>query len=201
MDDGIVRVEFWFEKEAPEVKTVIHKHYDEYHYGYPYRRLWWGDVYAGSPTYSSNSPTTSADISNVKLGNISAEVKKHGAMRGMTSNASASLTSTAGSLSDFATAQNVAQTNPLTDSYFAEVNEAGITVPGSKVQQSFTTVYGFNAEGQSNVIVIRLAGKVGEVEVAAPVTVKAKQKCETCGKVNKATSKFCTDCGTALELL
>lgn len=80
-------------------------------------------------------------------------------------------------------------------------NDVGITVPGSKVEQSFTPVYGFVAESQSHVIVLRMAGKIGEVAISAPVTVKTSQKCTTCGKVNKATAKFCSDCGTALTLL
>jgi len=83
----------------------------------------------------------------------------------------------------------------------ASVNDVGITVPGSKVDQKFTPVYGFKPEAQSHVIVLRLSGVSGEVQVVAPVTVKAKQKCETCGHMNKATAKYCSDCGTALELL
>jgi hypothetical protein len=87
---------------------------------------------------------------------------------------------------------------PTMDSF---VNEVGITVPGSKVEQKFTTVYGFNAEAQSHVIVIRIAGKVGAVEVAAPVTVKTNAKCETCGKTNKHYARFCIDCGTSLRIV
>jgi hypothetical protein len=88
------------------------------------------------------------------------------------------------------------------DSYVApEVNEAGITVPGSKVEQSFQAVYGFNSEAKSEVIILRMAGVVGAIEVAAPVTVKTTQKCSTCSHTNKATAKFCSACGTALTLL
>lgn len=205
IDDGVVRVEFWFEQEKSIITTTVHHHYDEWHYKYPYYRQFWNGPYdvtysagsAGSPVFGSNG-TSAADISNVKLGNLSSEVKTSGLMRGMNSSASSSLSSTAGT----ATAYNASvQNSPTMDSYVPEVAEAGITVPGSKVEQKFTTVYGFNAEAQSHVIVLRLAGKIGAVEVAAPVTVKSKQKCSTCGKVNKATSKFCSGCGTALELL
>jgi hypothetical protein len=197
VDDGVVRVEFWFEQEKPTITTTIHHHYDDWHYGY--KRSFWSPPYettwSSGPPYASN---TSADLSNVKLGNISSEVKSKGIMRGMTSSASA----IGGVAGNVATAYNASvQSSPTMDSYVPEVAEAGITVPGSKVEQKFTTVYGFNAEAQSHVIVLRLAGKIGAVEVAAPVTVKSKQKCTTCGKVNKATSRFCTDCGTSLELL
>lgn len=196
IDDGVVRVEFWFEQEAPTITKTIHHHYDEWHYGYPYSRPYWSPPFGG-PYYGVSS--TAGDVSNVNIGSTTADVKSKGIMRGMTSSASAG-----GSLSSVSNATynvNVAQNSATIDSFSAEVAEAGITVPGSKVEQKFTTVYGFNAETVSHVIVLRLAGKIGTVEVVAPVTVKAKQKCETCGKVNKATSKFCTDCGTALELV
>ena len=80
-------------------------------------------------------------------------------------------------------------------------NDIGITVPGSKVEQKFTTVYGFKSEANSNTIILRLVGVVGETVVTKPITVNHKPTCTTCGRVNKANSRFCTDCGTALELL
>ena len=80
-------------------------------------------------------------------------------------------------------------------------NEAGITVPGSKVEQKFTTVYGFNAESTSNVLILRLVGRTETAEVKEAVTVQHKPKCITCGRVNKANSKFCTQCGTSLTLI
>jgi len=45
---------------------------------------------------------------------------------------------------------------------------------------------------------------LGETEdnkpVLQPVNVKMKPKCTSCGKQNKATNKFCSECGTSLEL-
>jgi len=45
---------------------------------------------------------------------------------------------------------------------------------------------------------------LGETEdnkaIREPITVKAKPKCTTCGKQNKATAKFCSECGTALVI-
>ena len=201
VDDGIVRVEFWFEQEKPTITTTVHHHYDEWHYRYPIRKSFWDYpyTYTDGPMYGVSSTSGStADLQNVKLGSTAADVKTKGIMRGITSNASAG-----GSLSSgIATAYNASvQSTPTMDSFSPEVSEAGITVPGSKVEQKFTAVYGFNAETVSHVIVLRLAGKIGAVEVVASITVKAKQKCETCGKVNKATSKFCSGCGTSLELL
>lgn len=81
------------------------------------------------------------------------------------------------------------------------VNDVGITVPGSKSTQSFqhTTVGALDPTIHS--IVLRLVGDLGDNKpVEKPVTVKHKPKCVTCGKQNKAHAKFCTECGTALEI-
>lgn len=96
--------------------------------------------------------------------------------------------------------------NMVHDSYSVSassrtLNDAGITVPGSVSTQKFTEVSHFQTD-PSSVIVLKL---VGETEtnkvVSTPVTVKKKAECTTCGRLNKATSKFCTNCGTSLEII
>lgn len=80
-------------------------------------------------------------------------------------------------------------------------NEVGITVPGSKSTQSFTTTYMNAMEAEKHSIVLKLLGETADNKpVMQPVTTKHKPKCVTCGKQNKATAKFCTECGTALEI-
>lgn len=184
VDDGVVRVEFWFEKEKPEVRDVIHNHHHTY-WGdryYPYRKPFIGDIYPTGATYSSNaSSSNAAGTFADTLGGIARSAVKS---KGMTSTRSLS---DAPVEAQSAVAQNT--------------NDVGITVPGSKVEQKFQTVYGFESEIQSHVIILRLAGKTGEVQVAAPVTVKTTQKCSTCGHTNKANAKFCSACGTSLTLL
>jgi hypothetical protein len=84
----------------------------------------------------------------------------------------------------------------------APVSEAGITVPGSVSDQKFSTTYRFASNGQNHSMVIRMLGETEEgTPVVKPVTVKAKPKCVTCGTVNKATAKFCTECGTGLKII
>lgn len=80
-------------------------------------------------------------------------------------------------------------------------NEAGVTVPGSVSDQQFSISESFSVESETFAIVLRLVGEAGGQIVAKPVTVAAKPKCITCGKQNKATSKFCSDCGTSLILV
>jgi ribosomal protein L40E len=80
-------------------------------------------------------------------------------------------------------------------------NETGITVEGSKSNQQFSTCGWFPTETQEHVMVIKLLGDLGDNKpVAAPVTVKTKPICKTCGTKNKATAKFCSECGTAVGL-
>jgi hypothetical protein len=81
------------------------------------------------------------------------------------------------------------------------LNDAGITVPGSESQQAFYHASDFPVEQHSIMIVLRLRGAVGNVLVAAPVTVGSKLTCSTCGKVSKSSMQFCGRCGTALVLV
>ena len=81
-------------------------------------------------------------------------------------------------------------------------NDAGITVPGSLNDQQFHTVASFPVEAQTHVIVLKMLGQTEDnVRVRKPVTVKSKPTCTSCGLRNKATAKFCTECGTSLQLV
>ena len=80
-------------------------------------------------------------------------------------------------------------------------NDIGITVPGSKSTQSFQTTTVGAMDPTIHNIVLRLVGDLGDNKpVTKPVTVKAKPRCVTCNHQNKATAKFCSECGTALEI-
>ena len=78
----------------------------------------------------------------------------------------------------------------------AVLNDVGITVPGSRSDQKFQTTYVGTLESTKHSMVFKLFGGT----MPKPITVKHKPKCVTCGKQNKATSKFCQECGTALEI-
>jgi hypothetical protein len=79
--------------------------------------------------------------------------------------------------------------------------ETGITVAGSKSEQKFNTVSSFKCEPEKHNIILKLLGETEDNKaIREPITVKAKPKCTTCGKQNKATAKFCSECGTALVI-
>ena len=82
------------------------------------------------------------------------------------------------------------------------LNDKGITVKGSISEQKFNLTTVSELESERHTIVFQLVGKTDDnTQLSKPVTVKMKPKCITCGKVNKATSKFCSDCGTGLEIV
>lgn len=178
IEDGIVRVEFWYEMPVPT------QTYDVYYHKREYR-----DFYNTTGIFGDTRGT---------FGALADIPKTKGILRGMSIGANAAV---AQSTNASYSANSVEAATY--DSYKGVVdkNDAGITVPGSRVSQTFTPVYGFNSELQSHVIVLKLVGKTGNEEVVAPVTVKMKPTCITCGRKNKATSKFCAECGTSLELV
>lgn len=82
----------------------------------------------------------------------------------------------------------------------ANVNDAGITVPGSVSDQKFQDVWGFPT-GPSEVVTLRLVGREKNQPVAKVRTVDVKPRCVTCKNVGRANAKFCSQCGTSLEIV
>ena len=81
------------------------------------------------------------------------------------------------------------------------LNDAGITVPGSISDQKFTSVH-VQTDGVKYVMVLKLLGETEQgKKIDQPVTVKTKHKCVTCGQMNKVTSKFCTECVTIVTII
>ena len=188
IDDGVVRVEYWFEKEEHVMyRTVVHV--DEYYRKYM-PPVWNGPYWAG------NNVTYGSGISGQSMGGVTGDsftVSSANSINTVfTAQAASATTTTKKSLNS----GEITRAIPAT----ASVNDVGITVPGSKVEQQFHTVYGFKVEEQSHVIILKLAGMSGEVEVTVPITVAHRPECSTCGRKNKATNKFCSQCGTALTL-
>lgn len=86
--------------------------------------------------------------------------------------------------------------------YSAPANEAGITVAGSISNQKFDVVEDFPLEVEKHVIVMHLVGQTEDNKPVKKVQAsRAKPKCTTCGRVNKSSAKFCTECGTSLTII
>jgi len=196
-EDGLIRIAFKFEKVQPKPVWV----WPTYVYPPVYQPGHWewkpgyypnGYPYIGGVTYRGDTAITNAVGSagcNININNTTNGVtgdqtltgSASSAMRGMAQNAvftaSASATPSPG-------------------------NDVGITVAGSVSDQKFQTVNSFATEDEEHVMILRLLGETeGGKTVKEPVTVKAKARCSTCGRNNKATAAFCSECGTALEIV
>lgn len=182
LEDGLVRIEFQFEKP----------------YVPPLNRGWIvasggiggsiGDQYAtNTPTsFNVNGALRSADFSQngqVMAQAASAAVDKYCADNGIVNKC------------------EVHDGMATMDWMAAPKNDIGITVPGSRSEQKFQTTHMGAMEAEKHTIVLKLLGETPDNRpVLQPVNVKMKPECSTCGKLNKANSKFCTECGTALRI-
>ena len=180
--DGMVRVEFAFEKPRPEpiIKKIIHEveeHHYHHHTYWPKRFTWYdGDGW----NYISN------DNDTVKYGSSGDPVQAY--------NISSGGDNMRGVVEDSLGVQA-----SFTMDNAPNVDE-GITVKGNEVNEQY--MYGMvGSLEESSVIVIVLKGiqQGPGVVVQDPITVKTKLVCSSCGKTSKSSFKFCPDCGTFLE--
>jgi len=187
LDDGFIRVEFQFEKIYPPAPYWN----NGYTLGGVLTTQTYGNDYCGSMnTMTNSSPAYKGSA-----------MRSMNAAPTMATASAATVTANTISTNSVFTAQSSVDLNSLDATPSAAPNEAGITVPGGHSDQTFTTVGWFAVEPQKHIIVLKLLGESPEgKKVEAPVTVKTKPACITCGRVNKAGSKFCSECGTSLTL-
>lgn len=79
------------------------------------------------------------------------------------------------------------------------LNDAGITVEGSKSNQQFYTTSVNALEAQKHVIVLQLKGVSGDTVIQQPVTVKTRKTCPACGNTYKSSFEYCVKDGTYLR--
>lgn len=173
VEDGLIRVEYKFETPVNYMNL-----FDTYRDVCKSPEPWWGP-YQPQVFYNStgNPPHGGAQYTTCSTS---------GALRNFNSQ-------NVGSVVDSWSVEQEAEAN---------ANDAGITVPGSVSEQKFQKAASFLTENESHVIVLKMLGETEDNKrVRKPVTVKAKPKCVTCGKKNKATAKFCTECGTSLTIV
>ncbi len=174
LEDGLVRIEYQFEKVYQRQDGIQWNNYD---------------------TFNNNLPQWPKQTFNVNGVLRSADYSAGEQVRAM---ASTAINSTLKSMNISTTSANVHDGMATMDSF---VSDVGITVPGSKSEQKFSIAGWFPTEIEKHNLVFKLVGDLGDNKpVTKPVTVKAKPKCVTCGHQNKATAKFCSECGTALEI-
>ena len=171
LEDGIIRIEYQFEVCRPVINSIPD----------------WNSI----PIIGNLGPKTATYNVNGILRSV--DFSKGETMRAMASAATDVYCST----------NNIGTKSMNSHDGMATMDwhDAGITVPGSKSTQKFQTTTIGALEPQVNSIVLKILGETPDNEpVRNPITTKHKPKCVTCGKQNKATSKFCTECGTSLEI-
>lgn len=201
IDDGLIRVEFQFEKiqqkssfEEEILKKIkdLEKDVDDskwrrYPYWYDYR------PYYGSPRPWGSEPTVWCNTSTQQIG-----------QSGVATSGNISEQSVASYSNSLQPSKSILRSQGLTFNTLAEKaveNEVGITVPGSVSNQQFTNGEWFATETETHSIVLKIVGKTEKGIIKAPITVKSTQKCSTCNHNNKMTSKFCVECGTSLIII
>lgn len=214
LEDGLVRIEFQFEKPPMRVSELPDWQ----------RKSIFGPMYGnhggivGSTSASEYPGVTdkySTPISNswLSASGSTSQVNVNGALRGVDWSKNGEVTAQAASaqvdkycadngiINKMEAHDGMATMDWMDAEMSRSMNDVGITVPGSKSTQKFQTTYMNALESEKHTIVLKLLGETEDNKpVTEPVTVKHKPKCVTCGKQNKATAKFCTECGTALEI-
>lgn len=178
LEDGIVRIEYQFEDLTRYRHPVLT-------YTAQPSPYWTNDILVGSSVTQSMSPTSSSVLRHASSNNMS-------------------WTASGATAKSFEGHPGVACSDGAQLNNFVEqgYNDAGITVPGSVSNQKFSKVSDFKVLPEQHVMIFKLLGETPDNEpIRKPVTVKAKPKCVTCGKQNKASAKFCSTCGTALTVI
>jgi len=191
-EDGIIRISFCFEKPRPYYNPLFVGNTD----CCPSPKPWPG-YYPTGVRGSGDLWNKSTDSSEGWRGSIGTAMNDSGKTKGVTKGIARGMSSSAtfGATSVNCAAQGTVQ------NFSAPANDVGITVPGSVSDQKFTTTTMGAMEEQEHVIVLRILGETEQGVVEAPITVKTKPTCTSCGRVNKATNKCCSECGTSLVLV
>ena len=175
-DDGIVRIEFW--AESPWTMTVSNNWVNTIANTQPNSPFWptetpW-KINTVQPSYNLGSITTDNTVWSTTTATASSNTKN------CTSDVKNVLRSTS--------------FNCCTE------KTPGITVPGGYSSQQFTVGAWFPTETTSTVLTFQLVGTNGDEPILQPVTVQTKPVCKICGRTNRATNKFCSECGSSLIL-
>jgi len=196
LDDGLIRVEFVFEKKVVTEKKIIleeHDYYNHHHHHYdyypwPHYYPWYRTVYypLSGPVYTYGSYESSESKGFASSGSgISGSGEFNVAYSANNSNSPV---------------ENSIQCCNVNVNYVSSpLPDEGITVQGSIVNQLFNYGSIGELEETPNVIIIRLRGtsSVG-IPVEKPIEVKSRVTCPTCGRRSKSGAKFCSKCGTGL---
>ena len=171
-DDGLVRIEFTFEKLEPITQEIV--------YTYPYR-YWWNSP---QPIIWYNNNETYTWEGNSGNYNPKYDPKS---------------TAYDPSTESISCSNNVSSYNVNTVQDSSTFDE-GITTKGAPINQNFNRGYTRELEDQSHTIILRLIGYNEKgLEVKSPIFTRERLNCEICGYKNTSSNKYCAECGTYLS--
>lgn len=185
VDDGIVRIEYQFEKPyQPMVGILMNE---------PWPRTYYGSGFDGYQYLNNIQVGCSLNdtvFSSKSVDGVSAQSVK------CASTMNVSATSASGS----ATGGGILRGASLSASNSAPApSEDGITVKGSVSNQKFSKGSIGALEDEVHVITLQLRGKTETTVVEEAITVDLKSTCPTCGTKYRGFPKFCSNCGTAMS--
>ncbi len=204
LEDGLIRIEFQFEAPRPVINI---------------NDVWWknnivGSMPSGGAYYGTGVPrdtfyatngtsasgvsgSTGTDRFTLTASGSTSQINVNGVLRGVDYSKGETTKAAAASAINNVAPQGATHDGQATMDW----NDVGITVPGSRSEQKFATTTMGVLDPEKHTIVLKILGETPDNKpVTEAVTVKKKPKCVTCGKQNKATAKFCAECGTALEI-
>jgi hypothetical protein len=188
VDDGLIRIEYQFEKKRQRQD------------GFQINDYWWNGIpktpnydnaYGGSFT-KTHTVGNVVDSAMMNSGIIDANMSQTSVTYGVTDQQKS-----------FTRSMNTVTTasmNAVNTVVQSAASDKGITVPGSESDQKFVYTSAFALEAEKHVMVLKLVGEVAGQVIEKPVTVNTKPDCSTCGRKNRATNKFCVNCGTSLTI-
>lgn len=173
IDDGLVCIQFTFEKQQPSSYVIYHT----YPY-YDYRPMCRGTCWNCSRAYCPWRPSQYFYSNCVNPGNSSPKLRN----------------------TTFQAVSSESFTKCSTITKHVEPNQdEGLTVRGSISNQQFTRTSIGALEDITYTITLQLKGYVKkDKDVEKPITTREKLICPTCGLANSSNSTYCRRCGTYL---
>jgi hypothetical protein len=196
LEDGLIRIEFQYEKPPMRVSELPRSIFNHIDFSNISGSMGSSEYPGVTDKFSVGNPSTWIQSSGASY-----STNVNGAMRGVdfSQNGAAMQASAAAAIDKVAPQSSELHDGSATMDWCQ--NDVGITVPGSKSTQKFQHVTMGQMEAEKHTMVLKLLGETPDNKpVLKPVTVERKPECVTCGKKNKAHAKFCTECGTALEI-
>jgi len=178
VDDGLIRVEWQFEKPRP----VHVDHYYHHHHHHPRPLPYWPRRRRRYP-YDPPVWTDEAEIKGVR------------GPTGLTG-----FTGSIGSIHGGVAGDNLVSNNHIENSF--DNSDEGITVPGRETDQYFDYIHTKELENVKHSIVIRLSGRNKEnITVTKAKFTRSRVTCPTCGKKNRSHVRYCSFCGTNITCI